>query len=312
MDIKKHAEDDATGFLYGILAYTAWGVLPLYWKLLNTVPALEILAHRILWSFVFMGSVMLISGGWPTLKAALANRKNLVFIFLCGFLISLNWFTYIWAVNSNHVIEASMGYYITPLVMVVLGMSVFKDRLNKWQVIAILLAAAGVLIMTVRYGQVPWISLALACSFSLYGLAKKIIKVDSVTGLVLETFIVMPIALIFIVTREVQGVGAMGTVPLATVLILMGSGIATSTPLMWFARGTQRIRLSMMGFLQYIAPSISLFLGVFVFKEYFSLVHFISFGFIWAGLIIFTLSNLGVLKEFKLKETSELKVSKSV
>ena len=308
MKIKINAEDDATGFLYGVLAYTAWGVLPLYWKLLNMVPALEILAHRIIWSFVFMGLIVLISGGLHTLRAALTNRRNLVYIFLCGFLISFNWFTYIWAVNSNHVIEASMGYYINPLALVVLGMSVFKEKLNQWQIMAIMLAAVGVLIMTVSYGRVPWIALVLACSFALYGLAKKLIKVDSITGLALETFIVMPIALIYIITREVQGTGAMGTLPMLTMVILMGSGIATATPLIWFARGTQRIRLSMMGFLQYIAPTISLFLGVFVFKEYFSLSHFISFGFIWVGLIIFTLSNLGVLKEpGKSKEIKALK-----
>jgi chloramphenicol-sensitive protein RarD len=295
--------NDAEGMRYGILAFTVWGVLPLYWKLLNMIPSIEILAHRILWSFVFMVPILFVSGRWKDLVNVLANGRNLVLVFLSGFLISLNWFTYIWAVNSNHVIEASMGYYINPLVVVFLGMTVLKEKLGKWQVVAIILAATGVLIMTVRYGRVPWVALALACSFALYGLAKKLIPVDAVTGLTLETFIVMPLALLFIISREIKGIGALGTVPFLTIVILMGSGIATTTPLLWFAKGAKKIKLSMLGFLQYIAPTISLFLGIFVFKEYFSIAHFVSFGFIWAGLTVFTLANLGVLHEFVPEKT---------
>ncbi|MBS4021449.1 MAG: EamA family transporter RarD [Dethiobacter sp.] len=308
MIVKKAAGHDSMGILYGICAYTAWGILPLYWKLLDIIPALEILAHRILWSFIFISSMLLITGGWPRMITALTNKKNLLFIFLSGFLISLNWFTYIFAVNSNHVIEASMGYYISPLVVVLLGVTIFKEKLTSWQCIAITLAAIGVLIITVQYGKIPWISLALAFSFALYGLTKKLIMVDSITTLALETLIVMPIALIYIISKEARGIGALGTVPLLTIIILMGSGIVTASPLVWFARGIQSIRLSMMGFLQYIAPSISLFLGIFVFKEHFSLSHFISFSFIWAGLIIFTLSNFGVLVEFKSKKTKEIEI----
>jgi chloramphenicol-sensitive protein RarD len=288
--------NDVSGIRYSILAYTDWGVLPLYWKLLNMVPAVEILAHRILWSFVFMGSILLFSGDWRNLAAAFSNRRAMVVTFLCGFLISLNWFTYIWAVNSNRVIEASMGYYINPLLAVALGVTVLKERLGRWQLAAIILAAAGVLIMTVRYGRIPWIALALAGTFALYGLAKKLTAVDSVTGLALETFIVLPLALLFIVSREVQGIGALGTVPFSRTAILVGSGVVTATPLLWFAKGARKIRLSMLGFLQYIAPTISLLLGIFIFGESFSATHLVSFGFIWAGLLVFTLTNLGVLK----------------
>jgi chloramphenicol-sensitive protein RarD len=296
---ENEAANNSSGIWYGVLAYTAWGILPLYWKLLDVIPAIEILAHRILWSFVFVFLIVLFSGKWPTLVATLSDRRNLLYTFLCGLLISLNWFTYIWAVNSNHVIEASMGYYINPLVMVLLSMTVLRERLNQWQLTAIALAATGVLILTANYGRVPWIALFLTFSFAFYGLAKKLLKVDAVTGLSLETFIVMPVALAYIFFRQVNGTGALGAVPAKTALILMGTGIVTALPLLWFAAGTRRIKFYMMGFLQYIAPSISLFLGVFIFKEYFSLSHMISFGFIWAGLLVFTLSNLGLPKALK-------------
>jgi chloramphenicol-sensitive protein RarD len=295
MDNGQTPENDPAGIWYGILAYTAWGVLPLYWKLLNVVPALEILAHRIIWSFVFVCLILLLTGGWQTLLTVIQNKKNLMFLFLCGFLISLNWFTYIWAVNSNHVIEASMGYYINPLVVVLLGVVVLKEKLTRLQGMAIFLAAIGVLVMTVQYGRVPWIALILAGSFALYGLSKKLIMVDSLTGLALETIIVMPIALLYIISQQAQGTGALGRVPVQTALILCGSGIVTATPLLWFAKGAQKVRLTVLGFLQYIAPTISLLLGIFVFKEYFSAIHFIGFSFIWAGLLIFIVSNLGVM-----------------
>lgn len=281
-----------SGVWFGILAYTAWGVLPLYWKLLNLVPALEILSHRILWSFILIWLIILVTGGWQFVGNAFADKKNILLIFLSGILISINWFTYIWAVNSNHVIEASMGYYINPLVVVLLSVVVIKERLNRWQGIAIILAATGVMIMTVQYGRIPWVSLVLASSFALYGLLKKLVKVDSMTGLALETSIIMPIALAYIISKEVQGVGALGVNPIATSLLLVGSGIVTAVPLLWFGMGTQKIKLSMMGFLQYIAPTISLILGVFVFKEHFPPAHLISFGFIWAGLLVFAVSNI--------------------
>ncbi len=290
-------DDNTVGIWYGVVAYTLWGVLPLYWKLLINVPPLEILAHRIIWSFIFMVLIVVGSGGGKALIAFLSDKKRLFYMFLCGFIISINWFTYIYAVNTNHVIEASMGYFINPLVVVLLGVSVLKEKLSRWQLTALILAAVGVLIVTVQYGRIPWIAIFLASTFALYGLIKKMARVDSITGLTLETFIVMPIALLFLLTLESQGTGAMGAAPLATKLLLAGAGIVTATPLLLFARGVERTTFSMMGFLQYIAPSITLLLGIFVFKEYFSTTHLISFCFIWAALVIFTLANIGLLKE---------------
>ncbi len=308
----KEKQAGLAGLLSGILAYTIWGLLPLYWKLLDHIPAVEILAHRIFWSFVFTAIVLLATGGWGRLVGVLRERKKLVFVFLCGFIISLNWGTYIYAVNSNHVIEASMGYYINPLVVVLLSITILKESLGRWQAIAIILAAIGVLIITWQYGRVPWIALLLASSFALYGLIKKMVNADPVTGLVLETFIVMPAALAYIAGLEMKGVGAMGTNSPWLVALLACSGIFTSVPLLLYARGVRLIKFSMMGFLQYITPTINLVLGVFVFKEHFSAAHLASFCFIWVALIIFTLANVGLLKEQGPKQEDAPNASGSV
>jgi len=298
------ADQNKAGIWYGATAYTIWGFLPLYWKLMIAVPAIEILAHRILWSFVFVALFVLLSGGWKTLRAVFPDRKKLFLMFLCGFVISVNWFTYIYAVNSDQVIEASMGYFINPLVVVLLGVTVFREKLSRWQLTALILATTGVLIITIQYGRIPWIALFLAATFAIYGLTKKIARTDPITGLVLETFIVMPFALLYIITLEAGNIGALGTVPPVIKMVLIGTGVITAVPLLFYARGIEKTTFSMMGFLQYIAPSINLFLGIFVFKEYFSAVHLISFCFIWVALAIFTLANTGVLKEPVLVKTN--------
>lgn len=311
----KGIDQNKAGIFFGIAAYTAWGVLPLYWKLLQIIPALEILAHRILWSFIFVTLIVIFTGGWKALGSVLNNKKKLLLIFCCGFIISINWFVYIFAINTNHVIEASMGYFINPLVVVLLGVVVLKEKLSRWQLAALILAASGVLLITVQYGRIPWIALFLAATFALYGLIKKIIKIDPVAGLVLETFIVLPIALTFIINLELNGAGAMNTAPTLTIIILAGTGIITATPLFLYAKGIENTTFSMMGFLQYIAPSINLFLGVVIFKEYFSFYHFLSFCLIWAALVIFTLANLGVLKEpimAHADEINKIKVSQRI
>ena len=291
------AKKNKAGMLYGAFSFVLWGVLPLYWKLLQAVPPLEILYHRIFWSFIIMVAVVFLSKKWESMVDIFFDVRKLIPVFLCGILISINWYIYIYAVNTDQVIEASMGYYMNPLVMVMLGVTVFKERLNRWQLSAIVLAALGVIIVTAQYGRVPWIALVLACSFAIYGLVKKMVAVDSIIGLTMETLIVMPVALFFIIKLETGGTGTFVTAPFALSLILAGSGIVTATPLLLYARGIEKTTFSMIGFLQYIAPSINLFLGIFVFKEHFTLSHLISFCFIWAGLVIFTMSNVGILKE---------------
>lgn len=284
------------GWLYAVSAYTVWGILPLYWKLLEVVPALEILAHRIAWSFVFTVIVLLLIRGRTVLTVLTAAKRYLVPTLLCGVLISFNWYTYIWAVNSGFVIEASMGYYICPLVVVLLGVVVLREQLTRWQILATGLASIGVLILALQYGRIPWVALVLAGTFATYGLAKKLIPVDSVTGLALETSSVTPAAVIFIAAQELQGTGALTGLSLGTGVTLAGAGVVTAVPLLLFAQGARRVKLSTIGFFQYIAPSITLMLGIFVFREPFSVIHLVSFAFIWLGLLVFTLANLGVLK----------------
>ena len=300
------ADENKIGIWYGVVAYTLWGILPLYWKLMQAVPTIEILAHRVLWSFVFMFLLIIFIGGWKTVAVGFADKKKLLLMFLCGLLVSINWFTYIFAVNTGHVIEASMGYFINPLVVVMLGVAVFKEKMTRWQLVAITLAAIGVLMITVQYGRVPWISLFLAGSFAAYGLVKKIIRVDSITGLTMETLVIMPAALFYIINLEKNAVGALGSAALPTVLFLAGTGVITAVPLLFYARGIEKTTFSMMGFLQYIAPSISLFLGIFIFKEYFSFFHLVSFCFIWAALLIFTLDSVGIIRDPFLVRTEKL------
>lgn len=290
-----------TGVTYSFAAYFLWGILPLYWKLLNKIPAGEILAHRIIWSSIFILGLLIFQKRLPQLKEITKESKKMTWVILCTIFISINWFVFIWAVNSNRVVESSMGYYINPLVVVLLGVIVLKERLGLWQIVSLVLATIGVIIMTFSYGKIPWISLILAMSFGFYGLFKKLANVESILGLGLETFILAPISLVYIIYRQVSGLGSLGTISLNTTLILFCSGIATATPLLWFGQGAKRIPLSTLGFIQYLAPTISLIIGVFIFKEEFTTAHLISFGFIWLGLVIYSLSQTKAVKNMKFK-----------
>jgi chloramphenicol-sensitive protein RarD len=284
-----------SGVFYGAIAYIAWAFLPLYWKLLKDIPSDEILAHRIFWSFVFVGGILLFKNGIVELKETLMDRKNVRNILLCASLITVNWGLYIWAVNSDNILEASMGYYINPLMVVILGTTVLKERLGILQYVSIAFAAIGVGIMTIQFGSIPWVALLLAASFALYGLFKKLLKAESLVGLALETTAIMPLALGYILFKLVSGQSALYSVSLSTIVILLFSGVATATPLLWYAMGTARVKLSTMGFLQYISPTISLIIGVFVYGEKFTGTHLLSFGFIWVGLVIYTFSNMKIL-----------------
>lgn len=279
------------GVCYAIAAFTAWGFLPLYWKALEQVPAMEILAHRILWSFVFVLTAVLMYNRWKNFKEILLNKSNRLTILLSTLLISANWFIYIWAVNNEHVVDASLGYYINPLLTIFLAMVILKERLNFWQLISLVLALIGVLIITLKYAQILWIALSLALTFAMYSLVKKLSNFDSVNGLALETITVVPISLIFIIFKQVDGTAAFGISSIYTTLLLIGAGVVTALPLLWFAQGARRVSLSTIGFIQYIAPSITLFLGVFLFKEPFTTLHVLSFGFIWCALTLYSLSQ---------------------
>ncbi|MEH6892206.1 EamA family transporter RarD [Bacillus sp. JJ864] len=308
-------EAQKKGMIYAISAYMMWGILPLYWKLVDKVPAEEILAHRIVWAFVFMLFVLFISkrfGQFTNEFVQLFKRPKLFMsLTIASILISGNWFVYIWAVNHNHVIEASLGYYINPLVSILLGTLVLKEKLNFWQYIAVGLAAFGVAILTVRYGSIPWIAISLACTFGLYGLSKKLLDYDSMIGLTMETMLVTPIALVYLGMLGAEGISSFGTVSITSTLLLAGAGIVTALPLLYFAKGTKLIPLSMVGFLQYIAPTISLVLGIFVFHEHFTTAHMTAFFFIWIALFIFSIAKTKFMlnKQPKFIKNKSAKVS---
>ncbi|MED5074561.1 EamA family transporter RarD [Anoxybacillus geothermalis] len=287
----RHFSEEKQGVLYTAASYLLWGVLPLYWKLLEARPALEILAHRIVWSFVFM-AILLAAIGQPDafrreLRAMRRRPAKAWGIAAAAVLISANWFVYIWAVNHHHVVETSLGYYINPLVSVALGTIVLRERLSVGQWTAVLLAAAGVAAMTAEYGAFPWVAISLALTFGFYGLVKKLASVDSSIGLALETMAVMPLSAIYVLWLYHETPSLVHAAWWQWALLL-GSGPATAVPLLYFAKGAKRVSMTMLGFLQYISPTISLLLGVFLFGEPFTKAHFYAFSCIWAALILFS------------------------
>ncbi len=291
----KCTNDKMLGAASAAGAYMLWGVLPIYWKALDHVPAYEILAHRIIWSFCFMMFILFVTNGVKTFqdecRQIVSEPKRFFGVVAASLLISINWLTYIWAVNENRIIETSLGYYINPLVSVLLGIFVLKEKLSVWQVISFLLALVGVLNMAVNFGTVPWVALLLAISFALYGLFKKMVRVGSITGITLETLIVSPLALIYVSYLQQSGKGAFQFSWQGTSELLIGAGVVTAVPLILFACGANRLPLTLIGFLQYISPTIALILGIFLYHEPFTTAHLLSFGFIWLALAIFSLSR---------------------
>ncbi|WP_010531510.1 EamA family transporter RarD [Lentibacillus jeotgali] len=287
-------QENKAGILYAAGAYFLWGFLPIYWKLLKDTPPGEILAHRILWSFIFMIAIVLAVRKWRPFiqecKRILRDKKQLLGITLASIVISLNWLTFIWAVNNDHVIQSSLGYYINPLVSILLGMIVLKETLTRRQLFSFILAGIGVVNLTISYGVFPWVSLVLAFSFAIYGLLKKTVNISAMFGLTIETMIVTPIALIYLLIIPDSSIepDVMFT---ASGPLLIGAGVATAVPLLLFATGAKQIPLSMVGFLQYIAPTLMLILGVFVYDETFSGAHLMSFALIWIALIIYMAST---------------------
>jgi chloramphenicol-sensitive protein RarD len=288
-----------SGIWYGIAAYASWGILPLYWKMLQRIPAIEILAHRVLWSFVFIMILAGLNRRWSEVHKAIGNPEKRGLFLIAAVLITANWFIYIWAVNSGHIVECSMGYYINPLFSVFLGVFFLKEKLNYWQIFSIVLACAGVLFIAAQYGKIPWVALLLALTFGLYGLVKKLIRVEAMVGLTLETLIAAPFSLGYVLFLQIYGKGAIGNITLPETMMLLGAGIITAFPLLWFAQAANRIPLSTMGFLQYLSPTISLLLGVFIYRERFTHTHLISFGMIWVALVVYSCSNLPCLQKYQ-------------
>ncbi|MDQ0169390.1 EamA family transporter RarD [Paenibacillus tundrae] len=284
------------GLVNAIIAYIMWGVLPLYWKLFNHVPAGEILSHRVVWSFVFMGILVAIQRRWGEMKRIMANRSQLLALTASGLLIAANWLIFIWAVNNGHVVETSLGYYLNPLLNVLLAVLFLREKPNRGQWLAIVIAGIAVLIIAIDYGRFPWVAISLAVSFGLYGLAKKKIKQDASVGLLSETAVVLPIALGYWIYLGIVGKTTVWTLPTPMFLELLLSGIVTALPLLFFARAAARLSLSTLGFVQYIGPTIMLVLSVFVFKESVSPVLLVGFGFIWIALIVYATASIRATK----------------
>lgn len=286
------ASDNAKGFTAALTAFLAWGLLPVYWKSLITVTPLEILCHRILWSLVFISIILTFKRRWAETFATLASPRSLLILVGSSLCIGGNWLLYIWAVNNNHVVETSLGYYMNPLVNILFGFIFFKERLNTLQYIAIGLAALGVANSIFSYGELPWISLYLAISFACYGLLRKIAAVESLPGLFLETMVLGPAALGWLLHLEWTGTSGFLAGNFHIDLLLMGAGAATALPLVGFAYGARRLQLSTLGILQYSAPSIAFLLGVFVYKEPFGPSHMLTFALIWSGLAVYTADSI--------------------
>jgi chloramphenicol-sensitive protein RarD len=279
------------GIWSGIAAYFIWGFFPIYFKLLHVVAPLQIVAHRLAWSLVFLGVIMLVRKDWTGLKAGL-KPKTLLITLLAGCLLSVNWLIYVWGVNSGFILEASLGYFINPLVNVLLGVIFLRERLPLGKWIPVGLAAGGVLYLTLSYGRPPWIALALAFTFGLYGLIKKLSPLNSLDGLTLETAILFIPALSYLLVVEAQGSGAIGHMGLPVTALLAVSGVVTAIPLLLFATAARNIPLSTLGLLQYIAPTLQFFIGVWIYNEEFTHQRMIGFGIIWLALLLFSLNGL--------------------
>jgi chloramphenicol-sensitive protein RarD len=280
------------GILYGIGAYLCWGLFPLYWKMLHDVAALQLLGHRIAWSFVLLLAVIFLRKEWPALRAAMSVPRTLLIYGVAALLIGVNWGTYVWAVNAGHIVETSLGYFINPLVSVMFGVIFFRERLRPFQWLPVGLAAIGVLYLAYEFGSPPWIALTLAGSFGLYGLVKKLSPLNSLHGLTLETGALFLPALIYLSYEAVTGAGAFGQISLGSDLLLIGAGVVTTIPLLMFTSAARSIPLSMLGILQYIAPTMQFFLGVLVYREPFSQTQLIGFSIVWFALIVFTVEGL--------------------
>ena len=280
-----------TGTLCAFLSFLLWGMLPFYWKWLDAVPALEILAHRVLWASVLMVVIVpLVQRN--QLRNAIRDPRALLMSAVAGILVAANWFIYIWAVTADRMVEASLGYYINPLVSVFLGILFLRERLTRAQIVALLLAIAGVLVLTVSYGRFPWVSIALGFSFGVYGLVKKISRLNSVVSLLIELVCLAPAATVYLAILGRAGDGAFGAGDAGITLLLAGTGAVTIAPLLLFGAGARRIPLHRVGFLQYIAPSLMLLIGTVVYREPFTRVHLVTFGLIWAALAIYTVTAL--------------------
>lgn len=287
----------ASGILFGGAAFLIWGFSPVYWKAIKAVPAPEIIAHRIIWSFAFLLPLILYQRQWRDFTAVFRNPKTLLILLCTSLFVAANWLLYIWSVNNGHILQASLGYYINPLVNVLLGMLFLGERLRRAQGVAALLAAVGVVYLTVQYGVFPWISLTLAVTFGLYGLIRKVVAESALIGLSVETLLLGLPALGYLLYLEITGGGSFFHRGLQTDLFLAGSALVTALPLLLFTIGARRMTLAALGFLQYLAPTCMFLLGVLVYHEPFSRAQLVTFILIWTALGIYSADSVRVYRQ---------------
>jgi chloramphenicol-sensitive protein RarD len=278
------------GILYGIGAYVFWGFFPIYWKLLHDVPAVQLIGHRIIWSFLLLIVVIFFSRQWTEFRATL-NLKVLRIYTIAAILIGINWLMYVWAVNHEFIVETSLGYFINPLLSVLMGVIFLKERLRLSQWIPVILAALGVTYLTFVYGRLPYIALTLAFSFGLYGLVKKLSPLGSLYGLTIETGILFIPALGYLIFAQANNTAAFLHTGTIADLLMVGAGVVTTIPLLMFASAARSIPLWVVGLLQYIAPTLQFIIGVFIYKETFSYHQLIGFALVWMALIVFLVEN---------------------
>lgn len=280
------------GVWYGLVAYLCWGLFPIYWRQLARIESFQVIAHRVVWSFVFLGLVQLGRHFLRPGSVRIPTGQQFRTYTLAGLLIGLNWFLYVWAVNSGHIVESSLGYFINPLVNVLFGMLFFGERLRLAQWISLGFAFAGVIYLSLALDSVPWIALVLAVSFAAYGVVKKRSPLDPVSGLGLETSLLSLPALFFLVLREIQGKGAFGHTGFTDSILMAGAGIVTSIPLLFFAAAARRVSLTTIGVLQYLSPTLQFACGVWLYHELFGFRQMVGFGLVWTGLVLFLAEGL--------------------
>lgn len=288
----KTRHETVAGVLYAGSAFLVWGLSPVYWKAMQSVPALEIVTHRVVWSFLFLVALTLVQRRWGEFKNVLKTPRTLLILALTTLLVSCNWLLYIWAVNAGFMLQASLGYYINPLVNVLLGLVFLKERLRRPQALAVLLACAAVVYRTVSYGELPWIALTLGFTFGFYGLIRKVAPVSSLVGLTIETLLLTAPGMVYLAVLEFREAGALFHVSRPLDMLLIGSGVFTAVPLLFFNLGARRINLSTVGLMQYIAPSGMFLLAVLVYEEPFTAAQVWTFLLIWAALAIYSIDSV--------------------
>jgi chloramphenicol-sensitive protein RarD len=287
-----HSEDTRSGLIYGLGSYVLWGLVPLYYRAIHAVTPLEMVAHRIFWSVLFLALLLTLARRWQDLSRCLRSPSLVGLLALSACLVACNWFVYIHGVASSQILQTSLGYYVNPLVSVLLGLVFFGERLRPGQWLAVALAAIGLAYLFVGLGQLPWIALVLAFSFGLYGLVRKLTPVDGLLGLSVETLVLLPASMTYLGYQIISGQAAFLDAGWGTTLLVASSGVITTVPMILFGQAARRLRLSTLGFLQYIAPSLQMIVALVVFDEQFLPEHRVSFGFIWTGLLLFSAESV--------------------